>query len=63
MDQTILENTIVEEIINEKILDISKSQIRQYIKNIAFRRKQEKAKVGKYHYKHRKGANTYKNKL
>lgn len=39
MDQTVLENTIVEEIINEKILEISKSQIRQYIKNIAFRRK------------------------
>lgn len=39
MDQTVLENTTVEEIINEKILDISKSQIRQYIRNTAFRRK------------------------
>lgn len=27
MDQTVLENTIVEEIINEKIIDISKSLI------------------------------------
>lgn len=38
MDQTVLENTIVEEIINEKILDISKSLIGRYIKNTAFRR-------------------------